>query len=89
MKKQSLNSQKTPQEKIDLSFLADKWPSAIVSRDQIGKFTGGILSPKRLANLDSLGEGPQEGVIRCGNRKIAYVVKPFLRWLETRMTLVR
>jgi len=82
-------SPKTSHVKVDLSFLAEKWPSAIVSRDQVGNFTGGMISTKRMANLDSLGEGPKEGVLRCGNRKIAYVVNPFLRWLETRMSLVR
>ena len=35
--------------------LKTKWPSAIVARTEIGRFSGGMLSPGYLANLDSIG----------------------------------
>lgn len=65
-----------------LSHLAEKWPSSIVSREKISDFTGGALSPGRLANLDSMGQGPEER-IRIG-RKIAYPVSSLIPWLEKR-----
>lgn len=67
---------------VDLSSLAANWPSSYVARGLIREFTGGGLSPKRLANLDSLGEGP-DGAVRCG-RKVMYPVKNLVRWLEKR-----
>lgn len=66
---------------------AEKWPSVWVARTEARDFTGGAISEKHLANLDSAGEGPK-GRIRCG-RKILYPVKPFVEWLENRSTLVR
>lgn len=65
-----------------LSHLADKWPSSIVARSEVRNFTGGLISEKYLANLDSLGEGPPS--IKIG-RKRAYPVVPFVAWLEGRM----
>lgn len=67
---------------IDLKGLADKWPSAIVSRDEIGRFSGGAVSSRYVANLDSKKKGPK-GRIRIG-RKIAYPVGELVRWLEGR-----
>lgn len=67
--------------------MADNWPSPFVARQEVGKFTGGIINPKYLANLDSQGKGP-EGRIRVG-RKIAYPVSPFIVWLEERSEVVR
>ncbi len=70
----------------DLSILAEKWPSPFVAREEINKFSGGILNQKYLANLDSQGKGP-EGRIRIG-RKIAYPVVSLIAWLESRTELV-
>lgn len=61
--------------------LAEKWQSTFVARDQIELFTGGIVSPGTMANLDCLGEGPER--IRIG-RKIAYPVKSFIQWMIAR-----
>ena len=66
----------------DLNKLAEKWPSAVVAREKVSDFSGGILHPRRMANLDSLGEGPER--IRVG-RKIAYPVKSLVAWMQTRM----
>jgi len=49
--------------------MAERWPSAWVARTQAEHFTGGIISEKYLANLDSAGKGPA-GRVRIG-RKIA------------------
>ena len=62
--------------------MADRWPSAWVARTEVEHFTGGIVSEKYLANLDSLGKGP-EGRVRVG-RKIAYPVLSLIKWLESR-----
>ncbi len=67
-------------------LMADKWPSPFVARQEVERFTGGIVNPKYIANLDSQGLGP-EGRIRVG-RKIAYPVSEFIQWLESRSVKV-
>jgi len=71
----------TPCQVVDLSALEARWPSAIVAREKIGEFSGGIFSPKTMANLDSLGEGPER--IKIG-RKNAYPVAPLIQWMQNR-----
>ena len=71
---------------IDLSYLADKWPSGIVARTKVGEFSGGILNPRTLANLDSQGLGPKKR-IQIGN-KIAYPVDSLIEWLQGRAVLI-
>lgn len=66
---------------FDFGKLGRAWPSPIVSRTEIYKFSGGLLSPRTLANLDSLGDGPPRG--RCG-RKIFYPVDSLVAWLKAR-----
>jgi hypothetical protein len=66
--------------------MADRWPSSMVSRTEIERFPGGIISEKYLANLDSAGKGPA-GRVRVG-RKIAYSVDSVIRWLESRSTVI-
>ena len=68
--------------KVTLQSLADKWPSPFVARQEIRQFSGGIISEKYIANLDSQGAGPP-GRIRCG-RKVAYPVNQLVEWLEGR-----
>jgi hypothetical protein len=68
--------------RIDLSHLAEKWPSSIVARKKVREFTGGMISPGTLANLDSQGIGPPCQV-RIG-KNVGYVVLPFVKWLEER-----
>jgi len=72
--------------KPNLSNLADNWPSPFVAREEVKRFTGGIINPKTIANMDSQGKGP-EGRIRIG-RKIAYPVDLFVEWLEQRSEVV-
>lgn len=66
--------------------LAAKWPSAFVARTEIEKFTGGLISEKYLANLDSQNRGCP-GRIRCG-RKVVYPVTNFIKWLESRSSKI-
>jgi len=61
--------------------LAARWPSPVVARKEVGKFSGGILNPRTLANLDSLGKGP-DGKFQVGPRKIAYPVNSLIIWMR-------
>ncbi|XPV77965.1 MAG: hypothetical protein ACNI27_08600 [Desulfovibrio sp.] len=67
-------------EKIDLSFMLEKLP-AIVSRDNIADYTGGLLTRSYMEKLDASGEGPKR--FRSG-RKIAYPATELVIWLEDR-----
>jgi len=58
----------------------------IIARNQVGKLTGGALSPKTLANLDSLGLGPKTR-IKLG-RRVAYPTPVLLEWLEARSATI-
>jgi len=71
---------------FDFSSLSKKWPSSVVAREKVSEFSGGILNPRTLANLDSKGEGPKR--IRVG-RKIAYEVNELCNWLATRSQEVK
>jgi hypothetical protein len=71
---------------FDLKTWAAHWPSAVVARTEIPTFTGGAISEKYMANLDSLGKGPKCR-IRIG-RKICYPVDALVAWLESRVERV-
>lgn len=62
---------------------ADKWPAPYVARSKTKEFTGGVYAPGYMANLDSLGEGP-EGAFKIG-RQTCYPVNPFIEWLIERL----
>ena len=68
-------------ERFDLQFLKKHWASGIVARTMVSEFSGGILTEKYLANLDSIGEGPKRGRI---GRKIFYKVDDLIAWMEAR-----
>ncbi|MBW2365774.1 MAG: hypothetical protein JRF25_12120 [Deltaproteobacteria bacterium] len=72
--------------KVDFSSLASRWPSTFVARQHVGRFSGGILDPKYMANLDCQGKGIKNR-IRIG-RKIAYPVKDLIKFLESRSEIV-
>jgi hypothetical protein len=67
-------------QEVNLSELNSKLPP-IIAREKVGSLLGGVISPKRLANLDSLGQGPKR--MRIG-RKVAYLTEDLLGWLEGR-----
>jgi hypothetical protein len=68
--------------KADLSQLKARWPSAFVARTEIKNFSGGLISERYVANLDSQGAGPT-GRFKVG-RKVAYPVDSLIVWLEGR-----
>lgn len=59
------------------------WNSPIVLRGHVNKFSGGLLNPRTLANLDSLGKGPKKRIIY--SNKIAYPTEVLASWLEERL----
>jgi len=73
--------------KANLLKLKERWPSPYVTREKVGEFSGGILNPRTMANLDSRGEGPK-GRIKIYGKKIAYPVDELIAWLEARSSLV-
>lgn len=58
-----------------------RWPSNVVARSEVERFTGGAITSKYLANLDAQGLGPER--FRLG-RKVVYPVRPFIAWLVGR-----
>ncbi len=73
--------------KTDLSTLANSWPSAFVARHKVGEFTGGIVTPGYLANMDNCTVDGVPGRFRCG-RKIIYPVAELIQWLEKRCEVI-
>jgi hypothetical protein len=76
---------KTPENKaktVDLSPLRENWPAPYVARKEIERFSGGMLKPRTLANLDSLGVGVP-GRFTVG-KSVMYPVKELINWLEAR-----
>lgn len=53
----------------------------ILSRVEVPRLTGGLISAGRLANLDCLGLGPR--TIKVG-RKVGYIRSDFVAWMRTR-----
>ena len=66
--------------------MAMKWPSALVARQEIYKITGGLISPRTMANLDSQGKGPRERIVRGG--KVAYDIDVLIEWLRENSKVV-
>ena len=63
-------------------IMADRWKAPIVARTEAPTFSGGAVTEKYLANLDSQGLGPA-GRFRIG-RKVVYPTDQFIKWLESR-----
>ncbi|NCC85379.1 MAG: hypothetical protein EOM03_14800 [Clostridia bacterium] len=64
--------------------LIASWPAPIVARSEVGKFSGGTLHSRTMANLDALKQGP--GKITIGG-KVAYDRDALARWIEARSTV--
>lgn len=62
--------------------LVDHWPSPLVARREAGRFSGGAISPKYLANLDSLGQGPSERLVIAGH--VCYPATALAEFLRKR-----
>lgn len=63
--------------------LAARWPSPIIARREVAKFSGGAISRKTLANADCKGKGPKNRMI-IGN-KVCYPVADLVDWIRTRV----
>ena len=66
----------------DFELMENEWPSKLVARSEIARFTGGAFKSGTLANLDSKGEGPS-GRFRLG-KKIVYPKTELVQWLKGR-----
>lgn len=64
--------------------LKEFWPSPLVPRNEVGKFSGGLLNSGTMANLDSRGEGPQ-GKVAFGKVRVAYDRDLLIDWLMERL----
>jgi hypothetical protein len=67
--------------KESLTELLKTWPSAFVARIEAGRFSGGLVSSKSLANHDSEGTGPPR--LKVGGR-VAYRAADLVAWLQAR-----
>ena len=52
-------------------------------RKDVGKLTGGVVSPKYMANLDSLGLGPKRRFVALG--RVCYHKSEFIDWFASRV----
>ena len=66
-----------------IQSLEAKLPN-IICRKDVTKLSDGLVASKTLANLDSLGEGPEQRFLL--NRKVCYPKQAFIDWLLTRCT---
>ena len=66
---------------FDFKEFAKNWKSPVVARSQVKEFSGGLLHPRTLANLDCQGKGPPS--IQFG-RKIGYPVDALVKWMQER-----
>lgn len=58
------------------------WSAPIVARREVSKFSGGVLNPRTLSNLDSLGEGPPR--VKIGEKTVAYPTNSLVAWMRDR-----
>lgn len=65
--------------------MADNWEGEIIARTEVKRFTGGMLSPGYIANLDAKGEGPP-GKIKFKGR-IGYDKTLFVQWMRNRSAI--
>lgn len=66
--------------------LIEAWRAPYVARSEAHVFSGGLVSPKSLANADAAKIGPV-GAICFGSRKVAYPTESLARWIADKCTL--
>ena len=69
--------------KMKIKDIFKDWKSPCMTRDQLYKVTGGLIHPKTIRNLDSLGKGI-DGKFFIG-RKVAYPTEEVIKYLEKRL----
>ena len=62
--------------------MAQAWGTSVVTRSELKKFSGGILNPRTIANLDSMGIGISNR-FRCG-KHVVYPVTDVVQFLRER-----
>lgn len=62
--------------------MADAWKAPVVARSEVSQFSGGLLNPRTIANLDCLGQGPDE-LVKFG-RKVGYLTSALVDWMRKR-----
>ncbi len=67
-------------QEFNFDTLKISWPSPIVTRAEISRFTGGLVSPGTLANEDSKGTGPERR-FQAFNKTV-YPVDSVVDWLK-------
>ncbi len=68
---------------FDFDKLAEAWQSPLVARSEVGKFSGGILHPRTMANRDSLRGSDSPSKIVIG-RKVCYETRALVEWMKKR-----
>ncbi len=76
----------TAEEKEFVDAMLDKLPP-VISRHQVDRFLGGLVSPFTVKNADLAGTGP-EVAWRVGN-KVAYKTDSLVGWLVQTMGVKR
>ncbi len=66
------------------TLLKKVWSSTLVARSEVGRFSGGVISPHYIANMDCRGLGPKER-LRIG-KKVVYPVDSLIDWLKEKST---
>jgi hypothetical protein len=59
--------------------LVQRWPSALVSRDKLKEFSGGVISGRTAANYESLGKGCRAKLIV--GKRACYPTEAVAEWL--------
>ena len=67
-----------------IDTLADKWPSSMISRAELSKFSGGILNARTEANLESRKDENALNPFRIG-KKVFYTVPDVIQTIKRRM----
>lgn len=66
----------------ELAVMANKWPSAIVSRDAIKEFSGGLISRSTMSNTDkNLKRFKRNG-------KVFYKVNDLIAWIAEKTIII-
>lgn len=82
------NNSKNTTPKPDFSGIIKAYPCGFIPRMEIGKATGGLLSPEYMCNLDS--NRDVEGIrgrFKVG-RKVCYPVQSVVEFLEKRTQVI-
>jgi hypothetical protein len=73
--------EKEMNKEFDFDKLAIAWEAPIVSRSEVGKFSGGVLHPRTMANNDCLGNSPGKIII---GRRVCYDKWTLVEWMKKR-----